>query len=71
MTKDDFVNWKNNEVSRLVFAMQRDLIERTQDTLGGSAGLDPLQDRFLVGYIKGLQEILNASVEEVGELEID
>lgn len=71
MTKDDFLSWKNQEVTLQVFGMCRDLVDRTQFTLGNAAGIDPLQDRMLVGYIKGLNEILNMTVYDFEELEND
>lgn len=71
MTKDDFINWKNMEVTLQVMGMCRDLVDRTQFTLGNSAGLDSVQDRMLVGYIKGLNEILNMTVYDFEELEND
>ena len=71
MTKDDFLNWKHMEVTKNVFAMIEDRIDFTRATLGEQAGTDPLNDKYLVGYIKGLQEFLLMTVDEVGEVEID
>lgn len=65
ITKDDFLNWKHTEVTKTVFAMIEDRIEQTRTTLGEQAGENPLNDKYLVGYIKGLQEFLYMSVDEV------
>ena len=59
------------EVTQQVMGMCRDLVDQTQFTLGNAAGLDPVQDRMLVGYIKGLNEILNMTVYDFDELNND
>lgn len=65
MTHDDFISWKNSPVTQVLFAMFHDRIEQTREVLGNAAGIDVLQDRFFVGYIKGLEEILNSRLEAV------
>lgn len=71
MTKDDFLTWKSLEVTQRVYLMCRDLVDQTQYSLANTAGIDPIQDRMLVGYIKGLNEILNMTVYDFEELEND
>lgn len=40
-------------------------IEALTEVLQAEAGKDSLQDRYHVGYIAGLKDLLNISVEEV------
>ena len=40
-------------------------ILRLQEQLGGSAGLDPLNDRFLSGAIGAYKDLLNVEFDEV------
>lgn len=65
ITKDDFVAWKHSAVTEAFIQVAQDNIDRIQHTLGGSAGLDPLQDRYFAGYIAGMNEFLNMRVEDV------
>lgn len=40
-------------------------IEALTEVLQAEAGKDSLQDRYYAGYIAGLKDLLNISVEEV------
>lgn len=67
MTKQDFADWKLHPVTKEVFNQLRQRIRDLQDVLGTSAGIDPLQDRHLVGGIAAYNDLLN--IEYEGEKE--
>jgi hypothetical protein len=64
MTKEDFVLWKDQDVTVRVFELLLDRRENAVNQLALGAGVDSTQDRFLVGYIAGLDELLNMTTEE-------
>ena len=61
---DDFKDWKSNQVTKAVIAGLQARVEDSQERLGDSAGIDPLQDRYLVGYIAGIRDFINANMED-------
>ena len=64
ISKDDFQFWKQSEVTKAVMSGFRERIRELEIQLGGSAGVDPLQDRYVVGAISAYTDILNIDVEE-------
>lgn len=65
ITKDDFKDWKANQVTRSVTAGLQARVEETQERLGVAAGIDPAQDRYLVGYIAGVRDFINTEMEDL------
>jgi hypothetical protein len=65
ITIEDFKDWKANHVTKAVTAGLQARVDETQDRLGESAGIDPLQDRYLVGYIAGIRDFINANMEDM------
>lgn len=66
MTKTDFIDWKANPVTKTVFAEIEKLVQEGSETLSSSAGIDPLQDRAIVGKINGLRSLLEISFADIG-----
>lgn len=64
MTKQDFVAWKNNPVTKQVFAGLREREQDKAEDLIQAAGLDPLQDRYLSGYIAALRDFYLIEAED-------
>jgi hypothetical protein len=64
MTKEDFVSWKNSPTTKEIFYKIRQNVERLQEDLGASAGVDPLNDRFKVGAIGAYSDLLNIDFED-------
>lgn len=64
VTKDDFQQWKEHLVTKEVFNIIQNRIEDAKEILSQTAGLEPDQDRLLVGMIKALTEVLEISYEE-------
>lgn len=66
MNKADFIDWKANPVTKTVFAEIEKLVAEGTETLSTAAGLDPLQDRAIVGKINGLRSLLEISFADIG-----
>ena len=64
MTNVEFQEWKldprTKEVMKTIEGRCYDLAQG----LAKEAGLDPLRDRLLVGYIRGLEDMLRIEYEE-------
>lgn len=63
-TKADFIDWRNNQVTKEVMDGFRQRIQELEITLGKSAGVDPLQDRFHVGAIAAYHDLIYIDFEE-------
>lgn len=57
MTKDDFVAWKANTVTKAFFRSVLEKEEGLKELLAVSAGLDPRADAMHVGAIQALRDI--------------
>jgi hypothetical protein len=64
VNKADFIDWKQHPVTQVIFGQLEHRIRSLQETLGGSAGIDPLQDRLFVGAIQAYTDMLNPEWEE-------
>lgn len=69
MTKDDFISWKTNPVTKEVFSGLKARIAEIKEVLAESAGFNPLTDREYVGAIKAYTDMLEINYE--GESEND
>lgn len=65
VTKDSFRDWKTNPVTKAVFQELYNMITTHQEQLSNSAGLDPLQDRYISGAIAAYRDLLNIDFTEV------
>ncbi len=50
-TKQELVDWKNHPVTKEVLLTIKQRVRSLQEDLAGRAGIDPLQDRYMVGAI--------------------
>lgn len=66
ITKADFIDWKSNPVTKAVFMEIKKLADDGVEGLSLSAGLDPLNDRAIVGKINGLRNVLDISFSDIG-----
>ena len=64
MTKDEFQNWRESAITQEILQYIHNLIEEGKEELADMAGSDPIRDRYVVGKIKGLREILDISIED-------
>ena len=57
VSKEEFVQWLDNPVTREVFEVINQRIIDAKDILGATAGEDPVADRYLVGMIRAFNEL--------------
>ena len=63
MTKSDFIDWKQNPVTKEVFqAIQKECYEIAVN-LARVAGSDPTSDRYQSGVIRGMERLLEVEYE--------
>jgi hypothetical protein len=65
VTKDSFRDWKSNPVTKAVFTELHNRINQSLEQLGGTAGQDPLNDRYISGAIAAYRDLLNIEFGEV------
>lgn len=65
VNKESFRDWKANPVTKEVFNGFKDQILKLQEQLGGQAGIDPLQDRWVAGVIAGYKDLILVEYDEV------
>jgi len=61
---EDFVNWKQDPVTKQFFNQIEDKIEEVKDLLVQDAGKDPEGDRYLCGYARACYDILATEFKE-------
>ncbi|MEB3214050.1 MAG: hypothetical protein VKL39_22065 [Leptolyngbyaceae bacterium] len=64
VSKEEFLDWKQNHVTQAVFAILDQRIQDAKDVLGATAGDDPVADRYLVGMIRGFSELQEITYED-------
>lgn len=69
VNKSEFVDWKGSTVTQAVLASIKDRQDAIKGMLVQSAGLDPNEDRMLVGMIKAYDTLLQIDFSEVGSEE--
>lgn len=67
MTNRDFIDWKSNPVTQYVFKSLAERIYDAQVTLGRSAGIDPLSDRYIAGMIQAFTETLIVEFNDIDQ----
>ena len=69
ITKEQYSNWKDNNVTQFVDKLLRDLAEDRKNYLasGGTLKEDSVSTDFIVGYLQGLNEFLNMEYEDSEE----
>ena len=69
MTKEEFSEWKQASQTKEILEIVRQYARRIEIVLAREAGLDPLSDRFKVGVLAGLDELLNIEWEDETNVE--
>ncbi len=64
VSKEEFIDWKSNHVTKAVFEVIAGRIEDAKDILAASAGEDSLNDRFVTGMIRAFRELENIDWED-------
>lgn len=65
LNKNDFVDWKNNSVTKVFFDSIKSRITELEHGLARTAGENPIQDARVVGMIQFAEAILNIDFEEM------
>ena len=63
----DFLNWKQDPVTKVVFDAIEDKMEKYKEILVEDAGKEPDSDRFMCGYIRACNDVLNTEYEQTEE----
>lgn len=63
MTKQEFLDWKASHVTKEIFRGLQERSDYLKEELATTAGSDQWEDRFKVGYIAGIKDILNTEWE--------
>lgn len=63
ISKQDFQDWKLNDVTRAFYHACNQRIEDCKDILAGSAGLDSDTDNFYRGFIAAYTELQDFRVD--------
>lgn len=69
MTKDEFVDWKSQEVTKQIFKLFQRKIEQGIDELSYQAGQDPGNDRAKVGKLDGLRTFTELTYDDLEDIE--
>ncbi len=64
-TKDDFMQWRSEAVTKRVMLMIAKKIEEGKEELSHRAGDNPITDREMVGKLNGLRDVLGVSYYEL------
>ena len=65
VTKDEFLGWKNDQVTGAFYEACVTRLEDAKEILVGQAGLDSDLDNFYRGFIHAYREMLNFTVEDL------
>jgi len=64
ITKDEYVGWKDNNVTKAYMEACSIRLDDAKDILVNQAGLDSDQDNFYRGFIHAYIEMLNFTIED-------
>lgn len=67
ISKEDFVDWKTNLVTKAFIEATQERVEDAKDILASTAGLNPDQDSFYRGFIQAYREIADFRIEDFDE----
>jgi hypothetical protein len=67
ITKQDFLDWKQDRITKEFFSAILERIEDGKDILATQAGLDPITDNFYRGFIYAYKEALEFRVDSEEE----
>lgn len=65
MTSQDFADWQRHPITEAVFTALHNRIQEGLETLGSTAGQDPIKDSHTTGLIRGLRELTEMSWGDV------
>jgi hypothetical protein len=62
--KSEFADWKTHPITKRVFEGLREQEQIQLEQLAVSAGVEPTDDRFKVGYIAALRDVYLIRLED-------
>lgn len=62
ITKEEFLDWRSQNVTKVVFREIENMIGNLKEELSYQAGADPLSDKMKVGAITALRDILDIRI---------
>ena len=63
ISKEDWVDWQSNPVTKAFMEAIQERVDDTKDLLANVAGIDSVQDGFYRGFIWGQREIQDFKME--------
>lgn len=63
--KEDFMDWVKQPVTKVIMKVLSERIRDREFELGMRAGSDPLSDRYTVGGIAALRELIQINWEDL------
>lgn len=69
MTKDDFLSWKSNDVTKQIFKLFQAKVAQGVEELSYVAGQDPGNDRQRVGKLEGLRTFTDLTFYDLEDTE--
>lgn len=64
VSKEDYIQWKNNPITKRLYLYSHMRIRAIEESLGVNAGHQPLFDRFCSGQIDSYKDILDWKLDE-------
>lgn len=67
ITPSEFVDWKNNPVTKAFQFAVADQIGQVKEALAYTAGMNPNEDNFRRGYLTAMGDVLQFKIEDLQE----
>lgn len=64
VTKEEFLEWRSQYVTKQFMEAIKRRIEDAKDILSVNAGVEPVDDRLLVGMIRAFSDVLDVQAED-------
>lgn len=67
ISKSDFDNWRSDLVTKAFFLACEQRVEDAKEILSTSAGINPIEDNLLRGFIRAYREMQEFRVEDTDD----
>lgn len=67
ISKRDFDNWRSDLVTKAFFLACEQRVEDAKEILSTSAGINPIEDNLLRGFIRAYREMQEFRVEDTDD----
>jgi hypothetical protein len=65
ITKSEWIDWKSNPVTQAFYQACAIRTEDAKAILGNTAGIDPIQDNYMRGFIAAYFEMEDFKIEDL------